>query len=94
MLLKVKKQIEETMEVKTPAYYKDIIGNIHYINEEGRLITVRTKMVNIWEPKDGYTYNQQIESLANSAKSCTKEEFDKAYAEAISHFESVIGVEI
>jgi hypothetical protein len=63
MLLKIKKQIEETVEVKTPAYYKDFIGNPVHINETGELITVRNKMVNMWTPENGNSYTEEIEEL-------------------------------
>lgn len=37
MLLTVKKQIEETVEVKTTAYYRSMTGH-NFINETGELI--------------------------------------------------------
>lgn len=81
MLLTVKKQIEETVELKTPAYYRDYIGNLHYINEDGQLVTVRNKMINMWEPESGSAYTEEIEALLSRGEPCSKEEFDKAYME-------------
>lgn len=92
MLLKVKKQIEETVEVKTPCYYKDYLGNLHYINEEGQLVTVRNKMINMWEPISGGAYTEEIETLlSREAKPCTKEEFDKAYQQTMDRFKTAVG---
>ena len=88
MLLTVKKQIEETLEVKTPAYYKDYLGNHHYINEAGILVSVRRKSVTTWQPEDGKYYTEEIEGLLTNGKLCTKEEFDKAYCEMIEKIES------
>lgn len=93
MLLKVKKQIEETLELKTPAYYKDYLGNLHYINEDGQLVTVRNKMINMWEPESGNAYTEEIQTLfRRDAKPCSKEEFDKAYIETLAKFESATSV--
>lgn len=94
MLLKVKKQIEETVEFKTPAYYKDFIGNHHYVNEEGQITTVRTKMVSMWEPSDGRHYTEEIEALLTRGEPCTKEEFDKAYIEVMMKFENATTVQL
>jgi hypothetical protein len=93
MLLTVKKQIEETVELKTPAYYKDYIDNYHFINESGQIITVRRKMVNMWVPEDGKVYNEEIEDLLRRGEPCTKEEFEKAYAEVISKLDEAVEAE-
>jgi hypothetical protein len=91
MLLTVKKQVEETVEVKTPAYYKDSIGNPTYINESGQLITIRKNMVNMWDPKDGKVYTEAVEEMWKG-KPCTKEEFYKAYAEVIVNLNAAVGL--
>lgn len=79
------------LEVKTPAYYKDFIGNLHYINESGQLITVRNKMINMWELESGRAYTEEIETLlSRDAKPCTKEEFDNAYQQTMDRFKAAI----
>jgi hypothetical protein len=92
MLLTVKKQIEETVEFKSPAYYKDTIGNLHYINEAGQLTTVRRKMINMWEPEDGKIYNEAVEELWTWGTPCTKEEFDEAYTETLEKMNEAVGL--
>lgn len=94
MLLKVKKQIEETVEFKTPAYYKDYIGNFHHVNEDGQLVSVRTTGVSMWEPNQGKYYTEEIETLLTRGAPCSKEDFDKAYIEVMSKFENATTVQL
>lgn len=77
--------------MKTPAYYKDAIGNLHYLNEAGELTTVRRKMINIWQPDDGKTYNEAVYDLYLWGTECTQEEFDKAYGETMAKFNIAAG---
>lgn len=90
MLLTVKKQIEETVELKTPAYYKDMCGH-HFINEAGQLITVRDRLVTIWEPNQLY-YQSNIEEVFNESKPCEQSEFDAAYSAAIQKIQLAVGM--
>lgn len=93
MLLTVKKQVEETVELKTPAYYKDtMLGNLHYINPNGEITTVRKRMVNMWCPDDGKAYTDEINDIMQRGEPVTKEEFDTAYAEVMSKFEKAVTV--
>jgi len=92
MLLTVKKQVEETVELKTPAYYKDYLGNHCYLNDAGILVVVRQRMINMWEPEHGKHYTEEIESLLATGVPCTKEEFDKAYAATSAKIEIAAGV--
>lgn len=94
MLLTVKKQVEETVEFKTPAYYKDEYGAHYFINESGQLITVRNRMVCLWEPSQGEFYIRDIEKVVTKGTTCEREEFEKAYTEAISLFESATTVQL
>lgn len=91
MLLTVKKQIEETVEVKTPAYYKDILGNHHFINEAGQVVTARRKMINMWDPDNGKVYTEEVETILRNGTPCTKEDFDKVYAEAKTSLDIAAG---
>lgn len=91
MLLTVKKQIEETVELKTPAYYKDFIGTFHHINEAGQLISIRQRMISTWGPEDGRHYTEEIESLLGRGEPCTKDEFDKAYASVMAKLNIAAG---
>lgn len=91
MLLKVKKQVVETVEFKTPAYYKDFIGDLFYVNEAGPLVKVNPRMILTWAPEDGSYYDDTIEELLRRGEPCTKEEFDKAYAEVVSKLDKAVG---
>jgi electron transfer flavoprotein alpha subunit len=81
MLIEVQKKVTETVEFKTPAYYKDYINNLHFINDAGQVITVRPRMINMWSAEDGNAYNEQIDDILQRSAPCTKEEFHNAYAE-------------
>jgi hypothetical protein len=48
-------------------------------------------MVNMWLPEDGKVYNEEIEDLLRRGEPCTKEEFDKAYAECIGKLDRAVG---
>lgn len=86
MLLTVKKQVEETVELKTPAYYKDICGH-HFINEAEQLITVRDRLVTIWEPTQSY-YQSNIEQILNESKPCERSEFEAAFNAAMQKIQA------
>jgi len=92
MQLTIKKQVEETVELKTPAFYKDYLDNIHYINEAGQIITVRKRMISIWSPEDGKHYSEEIETLLQLGEPCTKEEFESAYAKAKAKLDAAVGL--
>ncbi len=80
MLLTVKKQIEDTMEVNTPCYYKDNTGH-YFINESGQLIVARQTMTYMWDSSYGHIYNEEIERVIRECTPCEKQEFDKKYSE-------------
>jgi hypothetical protein len=88
MLLTVKKQIEETVEFKTPAYYKDICGH-HFINESEQIITVRDRLITIWEPAQSY-YQSNMEQILNDSKPCDRAEFETAYNAAMQKIKAAV----
>lgn len=91
MLLTVKKQIEETLEVKTPAYYRSVTG-FHHINESGQLISIGCRMISIWHANDGKYHNEEIERIVSNGKPCEKEEFEAAYHKAIAEMKTAVGL--
>jgi hypothetical protein len=92
MLLTVKKQVEETVEVKTPAYYKNYIGNFYHINEAGQLTAVRKQMINVSDADHGKYYTDEVAELLRDGHPCTKEEFDNAYAETMARLNAAVGL--
>lgn len=88
MLLTIKKQIEETVEFKTPAYYKDICGH-YYINEAGQLVTVRDRLITMWDPSQIY-YQSNIEQIMNDGKPCERSEFETAYNAAMQKIQAAV----
>lgn len=91
MLLTIKKQVEETVELKTPAYYKGLTGYYH-ISEAGQYTQVSDRMISQWYPSDGHHHSEQIERMLQFSKPCTKDEFDKAYAETMAKFNAAVGL--
>lgn len=49
-------------------------------------------MINMWVPSDGKHHAESIERMLQYAKPCTKDEFDKAYAEALAKFNIASGL--
>lgn len=89
MLITVQKQVSETLEVKTPCYYKTIVGYQH-INAKGQIITVYSKMIALTEPSEDKYYTSDVQNLMQHGKPCAKDEFDKAYAEAKAFFDIAV----
>lgn len=89
MQITVQKQVEETLEVKTPCYYKTVVGYQH-INDKGQLVTVYASMVAISEPSKDRHYTDDIQRMLQHGKSCEKEEFEYAYNDAMARFGNAI----
>lgn len=92
MLLTVKKQIEESVEVKTDAYYKDFIGTPCYINQVGTLIMVRPGMVSVWEKSESSHYASQVHDIVAKGTPCTRAEFETAYRAALETIRAAVNV--
>lgn len=94
MLLTVKKQVEESVEIKTPSCYKSFLG-YYFINENGVLIAVKKSMVYVWDQSFGHIYNEAIEEVLRVGESCERTEFDTAYNSAMQNIQSAVdGIEI
>jgi hypothetical protein len=89
MQIKVQKQVEETVEVKTPCYYKTMVGYQH-INERGQIVTVYTSMIAISEPSKDRHYTDDIQRMLKHGQSCEKEEFEYAYNQALINFNKAV----
>lgn len=89
MTITVQKQVEETLEVETPCYYKTLVGYQH-INEKGQIVTVYTSMVAVNEPSKDKHYTDDVQRMIKQGHPCKKEEFEKAYADAIENFDIAV----
>jgi hypothetical protein len=76
MLIEIKKEVIETIELKVPGYYKDNYV-FHFINEAGVITSVREKMISHVLP-DTFYYQKDLSELSQKEPS-TKEEFEKAW---------------
>jgi hypothetical protein len=90
MLLTVKKQVDETVEAKTPAYYNDWIGNPCYINSHGTMTVVRKTMISIWDNPDSDHYVQQVQDVFSKGTPCTREEFETAYRATLEVIQAAV----
>lgn len=88
MVITVKKQVEETVEVNTSTYYKDNCSH-HYINDKGILLTVRKTQITVWEPTS-CMYNNSIQEVVMKAEPSDSEEFSNAYSVAMNSIGAVL----
>lgn len=88
MVITVKKQVQETVEVQTSTYYKDNYSH-HYINDKGILMTVRKTQITIWEPSS-CMYESNIQEVITKGELSDSEEFDNAYSVAMNTIGSVL----
>lgn len=83
MQITIQKQVEETLEVKTPCYYKVVSGYQH-INERGQIVTVYSSMIALSEPSKDRYYTDDVRRMLQHGIPCSKEAFEKAYTEAMA----------
>lgn len=89
MLLTVKKQIEESVEIKTPSCYKSFLG-YYFINEHGVLVAVKKSMVYVWDQSFGHIYTEAIGEILRDGEPCNRSEFDNAYSAAMQNIQSTV----
>jgi hypothetical protein len=89
MLIEIKKQVTETMEVKTPCFYKSFLG-YYFINENGVLVAVKKHMIYVWDQSYGNIYTQAIEEILRDGEPCERSEFEAAYNGALLYFQAAV----
>jgi hypothetical protein len=78
MLIKVKKEVEETFELQTPCWLYDNIAKMHlHVNAEGDLVKVGDGFVIFYDRGRPVT-NNEISDAARRAGPCTEMEFKEA----------------
>ncbi len=77
MLVTVKKEVEETIEVKTPAWFVNNLSFYAHITEGGDLIEVYGGVVSFREA-DNPTTQLTIAAIASEYHSCSEEQFKEA----------------
>lgn len=82
MVITVKKQVQETVEVQTSTYYKDNYSH-HYINDKGILLTVRENQITVWKPKS-CVYESSVQQVVLNAEPSNSDDFNNAYAAAMN----------
>lgn len=81
MLLTVKKEVEETIEVKTPCWlYQKSPERWHFINENGDMTTVGNGVIIIWavDSDDGVIVQREIQRVIAISHSCIEADFKQA----------------
>ena len=74
MLITVKKEVEETIEVKTPCWLTTHNGSYYHITAEGDLIHVANGLIVLWE-KESEATSEEIHKAVTTGYSCTEEKF-------------------
>lgn len=77
MLIKVQKQTEETIEVKTPCWLVNSIGFYAHITEGGDLIQVFGGTVSLGDASQPST-QREIARVTQEYFSCSEEQFKEA----------------
>lgn len=82
MLIEVKSETIEMVEVKTPCYYKTK-NAFHFINDQGVLISVRNGQITSWYPETPF-YNSSIKEVIKEGALSEADEFDAAFVKTIN----------
>lgn len=77
MLIEVKKQVTEAVEVKLPFYGKSNFAHC-MVNEQGDLIVVRDNQITVYESTSHVVKASILDHWEESAE-CSKEEFYAAF---------------
>lgn len=88
MLITVKKETEETIEIKTPCWLVDTLGFYAHITENGDLIEVYGNTVSLKEAGNPATV-VAIAGIAGKYHSCTEMEFKEALDKRLFKIEEV-----
>ena len=74
MLITIKKEVEETVEVKTPCWLVSRYGMYAHVTENGDLIMVSKGYVS-FEDADAPSTKRKIAEISQAYHSCTEMEF-------------------
>jgi hypothetical protein len=90
MLIKVKKEVEETFELQTPCWLYDNIAKIHmHVNAEGDLVKVGDGLIVFYDRGRPVT-NNEISDATKRAHSCTEMEFKEALDKQLYRIEEKV----
>lgn len=90
MIIEIKKETTETVELKIPAYFKDKDGfRFSAILEDGTLIHVNETQLTMWNTDSGF-YNSGVQQLITAAIAATEDEFLNEYRKISGSFERLI----
>jgi hypothetical protein len=76
MLIEMKKQTTEAIEIKTPFYCRTSRG-FHKITDAGDLINVMSSQITIWRAENMFL-TTSIREVLEEAVECTEGEFNEA----------------
>jgi hypothetical protein len=77
MLLTIKKEVEETVEVKTPCWLVSSYGMYAHITETGDLIQVCKGYISLMDANDPST-QRKIAEVSQKYNSCSEMQFKEA----------------
>lgn len=84
MLITVNKQVEETVEVSLPAYFKDLFGHF-CINKDESVVQVYPAQLTVWRAKSAGA--KDAIHTAVKTTPITHEEFECAYRQTMATIE-------
>lgn len=89
MIIEVEKKVKETVEVKTPAYFKGPAG-VHCINESGDLIEAGRDIIVMWRKSHKDSHASQMDTVLRFNEPCSREEFTRAYHAALANIQAAV----
>lgn len=81
MLITVNKQVEETVEVSLPAYFKDMFGHF-CINIDESVIQIYAAQITVWKARSAGAKDAILSIVKGTPIS--QEEFEQAYDETMA----------
>lgn len=90
MLITVKKEIEETMDVKAPCFLKSKFSDKYcHITEQGHLVIVNQGLVTVFKYGERFTAENICTALKES-EPCLAEEFKQVFNSEIIKLQAVV----
>lgn len=89
MLITVKKEVEETIEVRTPCWMADQSGRHYHITEAGDLIYVGNGLIVLWD-KDSFGIKEEIRKAFTVGHGCTEAQFKEALDKQLNNIQETV----
>ena len=90
MLLTVKKQVQvdETIEIKCPAYYKDCYGFYYHVTDNSKIIRLSHCLIVVWDLSDKHSQSVLADMLKGEEIEST--EFNEIFETTMESIKNLI----